>query len=329
MSLPHRCRRLRNTQLWPAQCPSRKIAFPYIDPLTRTRGINRTCRNRAAVTASARQAFVLPTAPNPVPWVRLAAVGCIELERSNRCLLWDGLRGYSFCRERRQLADSLPPSPLRSPSRCGCVVVSHVRLPRRLRMDGDGDNFISRLEGPDGGVLMVSGLDDDFKQWMRQRDAAVPRTQGGRVAAPVPRHLRCCPGCRQPLRASQEPGRSDLDGSTRSALGALCLMRRSIPRVINGSSTRGWRPSSRKRGEPDASHNLQIEGPAQGLLDRRPRSPLQVVSRGPSSHGPTADEPVAAWQSSTASKACSNSSAPRSASAKPRASRSHGSTTAA
>jgi uncharacterized glyoxalase superfamily protein PhnB len=38
-----------------------------------------------------------------------------------------------------------------------------------LRMDRDGDNIISRLEGPDGGLVMLSGLDDDFKQWMRQR----------------------------------------------------------------------------------------------------------------------------------------------------------------
>jgi len=42
-------------------------------------------------------------------------------------------------------------------------------LRETLRMDRDGDNIISRLEGPDGGLVILSGLDDDFKQWMRQR----------------------------------------------------------------------------------------------------------------------------------------------------------------
>jgi uncharacterized glyoxalase superfamily protein PhnB len=38
-----------------------------------------------------------------------------------------------------------------------------------VRMDRVADNIVSRLEGPDGGLVMVSGLDEEFRQWMRER----------------------------------------------------------------------------------------------------------------------------------------------------------------
>ncbi len=40
---------------------------------------------------------------------------------------------------------------------------------QRLRMDRDDGNVTAQLEGPDGGVVMVSGISDDFKNWMRER----------------------------------------------------------------------------------------------------------------------------------------------------------------
>jgi uncharacterized glyoxalase superfamily protein PhnB len=37
------------------------------------------------------------------------------------------------------------------------------------RFDRGADNMTARLRGPDGGVVMISGHDDDFKDWMRER----------------------------------------------------------------------------------------------------------------------------------------------------------------
>jgi uncharacterized glyoxalase superfamily protein PhnB len=37
------------------------------------------------------------------------------------------------------------------------------------RFDRGEDNLTARLRGPDGGVVMISGQDDDFKTWMRER----------------------------------------------------------------------------------------------------------------------------------------------------------------
>jgi uncharacterized glyoxalase superfamily protein PhnB len=37
------------------------------------------------------------------------------------------------------------------------------------RFDRGEDNLTARLGRPDGGVVMISGHDDDFKQWMRER----------------------------------------------------------------------------------------------------------------------------------------------------------------
>lgn len=37
------------------------------------------------------------------------------------------------------------------------------------RFDRGEDNLTARLRGPDGGVVMISGRDDDFKEWMRER----------------------------------------------------------------------------------------------------------------------------------------------------------------
>ena len=37
------------------------------------------------------------------------------------------------------------------------------------RFDRGEDNLTARLRGPDGGVVMISGQDDDFKAWMRER----------------------------------------------------------------------------------------------------------------------------------------------------------------
>lgn len=40
---------------------------------------------------------------------------------------------------------------------------------QRLRMDRDDGNVTAQLEGPDGGVVMVTGISGDFKNWMRER----------------------------------------------------------------------------------------------------------------------------------------------------------------
>lgn len=39
----------------------------------------------------------------------------------------------------------------------------------RVRFDRGEDNVTARLEGPNGGVVMISGLGDDFRAWMRDR----------------------------------------------------------------------------------------------------------------------------------------------------------------
>ncbi len=47
-----------------------------------------------------------------------------------------------------------------------CEVFGFVE---RVRLGRGGGNLTARLEGPDGGVVMVSGLDEEFKAWMRSR----------------------------------------------------------------------------------------------------------------------------------------------------------------
>ena len=37
------------------------------------------------------------------------------------------------------------------------------------RFDRGEQNLTARLRGPDGGAVMISGRDDDFKVWMRER----------------------------------------------------------------------------------------------------------------------------------------------------------------
>ena len=37
------------------------------------------------------------------------------------------------------------------------------------RFDRGDDNLTARLRGPDGGAVMISGHDDDFEIWMRER----------------------------------------------------------------------------------------------------------------------------------------------------------------
>ena len=37
------------------------------------------------------------------------------------------------------------------------------------RFDRGEENITARLRGPDGGVVMISGMGDDFKVWMRER----------------------------------------------------------------------------------------------------------------------------------------------------------------
>jgi uncharacterized glyoxalase superfamily protein PhnB len=37
------------------------------------------------------------------------------------------------------------------------------------RFDRGEDNLTARLRGPDGGAVMISGRDDDFNVWMRER----------------------------------------------------------------------------------------------------------------------------------------------------------------
>ena len=45
-----------------------------------------------------------------------------------------------------------------------------------VRFDRGPDNLTAQLAGPDGGVVMVSGLDDEFRTWMRDR---APRVEEG------------------------------------------------------------------------------------------------------------------------------------------------------
>jgi uncharacterized glyoxalase superfamily protein PhnB len=47
-----------------------------------------------------------------------------------------------------------------------------------VRFDRGEGNFTARLDGPNGGVVMVSGLDHEFKEWMRQRDPRFEETSG-------------------------------------------------------------------------------------------------------------------------------------------------------
>ncbi len=42
-------------------------------------------------------------------------------------------------------------------------------LTEAKRFDRGGDNLTARLRGPNGGVVMISGREDDFKVWMRER----------------------------------------------------------------------------------------------------------------------------------------------------------------
>jgi uncharacterized glyoxalase superfamily protein PhnB len=43
-------------------------------------------------------------------------------------------------------------------------------LQEMIRMDrGEGDLLLSMLAGPYGGMVVISGLTEDFKDWMRQR----------------------------------------------------------------------------------------------------------------------------------------------------------------
>jgi uncharacterized glyoxalase superfamily protein PhnB len=47
---------------------------------------------------------------------------------------------------------------------CGVFGFTEAR-----RFDRGEDNLTVRLTGPDGGVVMISGREDDFKEWMRER----------------------------------------------------------------------------------------------------------------------------------------------------------------
>jgi uncharacterized glyoxalase superfamily protein PhnB len=47
------------------------------------------------------------------------------------------------------------------------------------RFDRGDDNLTSRLRGPDGGVVMISGSDDEFKEWMRERAPRFEEATGG------------------------------------------------------------------------------------------------------------------------------------------------------
>lgn len=46
----------------------------------------------------------------------------------------------------------------------------------QMRFDRSDGDFTARLEGPDGGTVMVSGLGEEFKAWMRER---APRFEEG------------------------------------------------------------------------------------------------------------------------------------------------------
>jgi uncharacterized glyoxalase superfamily protein PhnB len=39
----------------------------------------------------------------------------------------------------------------------------------QTRFDRGTENVTARLEGPNGGTIMISGLGEDFKAWMRER----------------------------------------------------------------------------------------------------------------------------------------------------------------
>ncbi|HLI24039.1 MAG TPA: VOC family protein [Acidimicrobiales bacterium] len=42
-------------------------------------------------------------------------------------------------------------------------------LVEQARFERDGGNLTARLAGPDGGVVMISGVDDEFRAWMAER----------------------------------------------------------------------------------------------------------------------------------------------------------------
>ncbi len=57
----------------------------------------------------------------------------------------------------------------RDPAAAIAWLVRVVGFTERMRFDrGDGD-FTARLDGPDGGRVMVSRLGEEFKRWMRER----------------------------------------------------------------------------------------------------------------------------------------------------------------
>lgn len=46
------------------------------------------------------------------------------------------------------------------------------------RFDRGDHNFTARLRGPDGGFVMISGSEEDLKEWMRERAPASRRRWG-------------------------------------------------------------------------------------------------------------------------------------------------------
>jgi hypothetical protein len=47
--------------------------------------------------------------------------------------------------------------------------VPGIRISEAKRFDRGDENLTARLRGPDGGAVMISGTEDDFKMWMRER----------------------------------------------------------------------------------------------------------------------------------------------------------------
>ena len=107
---------------------------------------------------------------------------------------------------RRCPAENSAPSVLRGSLCRAPLVVSGVRIHRGKALRPGRRNLTARLRGPNGGIVMISGREDDFKVWMRER---APRFEAtGPVLATVDPYHHCHGRQRRrPLRAGRAGGR--------------------------------------------------------------------------------------------------------------------------